>query len=233
MRVLLFCDEHYHPGNIPLEGIVPLKEKGFEFDIIKNGKDFKPEMLANYPVVLMAKCDEVSPQDQSSWKTAKIQQAFVEYVENGGGLLVVHNGTVAGKDTGILDRLIGCRFKFHPNDCPVMVEPIKPHPITENVAAFCEDDEHYHLEILAGDVDIIMASYAPAQGSATKQPENPYFNAPAKICASGYVRTQGKGRVCVLTPGHHLKVWLNPNYQQALENALNWCSGSVKTGESL
>jgi len=227
MRVLLFCDEHNHPANVVLGGIAPLKEKGFQFDIIKDGNEFKPEILVNYPVVLMAKCDEISPTDQASWKTPEIQQAFVEFVENGGGLLVVHSGTVAGVNTEVLDRLIGCRFKFHPNDCPVMVEPIKPHPITENVNAFCEDDEHYHLEILADDVDIIMASYAAAQGTAKKYSENPYFNVPAKISASGYVRTQGKGRVCVLTSGHHIEVWLNPNFQQTLENALKWCNVTV------
>ncbi|MCL2377734.1 MAG: ThuA domain-containing protein [Defluviitaleaceae bacterium] len=223
MRILLFCGEHYHPAEVTLGGIAPLKEKGFNFDIIKNGKDFNPNMLADYPVVLMAKCDEVSPEDRTSWKTTEIQQAFVEYVEKGGGLLVVHNGTVAGKDTAILDRLIGCRFKFHPNDCPVMVEPVKPHPITKNVGAFWEDDEHYHLEILAHDIDILMASYAPKQGSAKKHIENPYYNTPAKISPSGYVRTQGRGRVCVLAPGHHIEVWLNPYFQQALENAINWC----------
>ena len=223
MRVLLFCDEHYHPGCVPLAGIAPIKDKGFEFDVIKNGKDFKPEMLANYPLVLMAKCDEVSPEDKSSWKTQEVQQSFVAYVENGGGLLVVHNGTVAGKDTAVLDNLIGSRFKFHPNDCPVTVESIKPHPITHNVNSFTEDDEHYHLEILAHDIDIIMASYAPPQGSAKRYDENPYANTPAKINPCGYVRTQGKGRICVLTPGHHIEVWLNPNFQQALENALRWC----------
>jgi len=48
--------------------------------------------------------------------------------------------------------------------------------------------------------------------------------APAAICAAGYVRTQGRGRVCVLTPGHNLPVWLNPQFQKLLTNALNWCA---------
>ena len=227
MRVLLFCDEHYHPAEVALGGIAPLKEKGFEFDVIKNGKDFKPEMLGDYSVVLMAKCSDISPEDRGNWKTTEVQQAFVKFVENGGGMLVVHNGTVggdvAGADTELLDRLVGCRFKFHPNDCPVLVEPVKPHPVTKDVKAFCEVDEHYHLEILSDDVNIIMASYAPAQGSYKKYETESYFNTPAKICTSGYVRTQGKGRICVLAPGHHLDVWLNPNFQKALENALHWC----------
>jgi type 1 glutamine amidotransferase len=227
MRVLLFCDEHYHPGKVAIEGVAPLKEKGYEFDIIKNGKDFKPEILANYSVVLMGKCDDSTPEDQSSWKTPEIQQAFIDFVEKGGGMMVVHNGTVAGENTGAMDKLVGSKFKWHPQDSMVTVEPIKPHPVTEGVGIFCEEDEHYHLEILADDVDIVMASFSPAQGTPEKYEEEPYTNTPAKISPNAYVRTQGKGRVCVFASGHTLPVWLNPQFQRFLDNGLRWCAGEI------
>ena len=225
MRVLLICDEHYHPGHVPIEGTAPLKSKGFEIDVIQDSSQFKTEMLDNYQVVIMSNCDQISSDNNESWKTKEIQQAFVDFVEKGGGLLVTHSGTVAGKDTAIIDKLIGSKFSHHPNQTPMLVEPLKPHPVTAGVEAFCEDDEQYELTILADDVDIIMASHRPQQGSLNRTAEDKYHNAPAKICACGYVRTQGKGRVCVLTPGHNVAVWLNPNFQKALENAINWCSG--------
>ncbi|MCL2014979.1 MAG: ThuA domain-containing protein [Defluviitaleaceae bacterium] len=227
MKILLFCDEHYHPGKIPIDGVEPLKAKGYNFDVIKNGNDFKPEMLQNYSVVLMAKCDEVSPEDKSSWKTLEVQQAFIDFIADGGGMLVVHNGLVPGENTTKLDKVIGSKFKWHPNDCPVVTESIKPHPITKNIEQFCEVDEHYYLDILANDIDVIMASYSAAQGSPEKYTEDPYHNAPAKIEPSGYVRHHEKGRICVLTPGHHLKVWHNANFQLLLDNSLRWCSGNL------
>jgi uncharacterized protein len=107
----------------------------------------------------------------------------------------------------------------------VTVQPIKPHPVTEGVGMFCETDEHYRLEILAKDADILIASYSPPQGEAEKYQEDPYHNTQAWICPAGYVRTQGKGRICVLTPGHLLPVWQNPQYQRTITNALNWCGG--------
>jgi type 1 glutamine amidotransferase len=223
MRVLLICDDYWHPGQVPIDGVAPLAEKGFQFDVITCAKDFKPEALSNYAAVLLSKCDEVSREDKTSWKTEAVQQAFVGYVENGGGLLVVHTGTVAGNQTETLDRLIGCRFITHPRDCPVTVQPVKPHPVTEGVGAFCETDEHYRIEILAEDADVLIASYSAAQGAPEKYGEDPYNNTTAWIAAAGFVRTQGKGRVCVLTPGHLLPVWLNPEYQRTLANALNWC----------
>jgi type 1 glutamine amidotransferase len=225
MRVLLLCDDYWHPGKVPIEGVSPLAEKGFQFDTITDANNFKPDTLSQYPVVILSKCDEVSQTDKQSWKTESVQQAFIDFVEGGGGLVVIHTGTVPGKHTPALDRLLGCRFIGHPNECPVTVQPIKPHPVTEGVGMFCENDEHYRLEILAPDADVLIASYSPSQGDENKYEEDPYHNTPASICPAGYVRTQGKGRVCVLTPGHLLAVWHNPQFQRILSNALHWCAG--------
>ncbi len=225
MRVLLLCDDYWHPGQVPIDGVAPLKNQGFSFDIISDAKDFSPDMLKDYPAVLLSKCDEVSATDKTPWKTEAVQKAFTAYVENGGGLLAVHTALVAGEHTETLDALIGNRFTYHPHDCPVTVQPLKQHPVTDGVGMFCEVDEHYRLEMIAPDADIVMASYSPPQGEPEKYAEDPYHNTPAWICPAAYVRTQGKGRVCVLTPGHHLAVWHNPQYQRVLVNALRWISG--------
>jgi len=225
MKVLLICDDYWHPGQVPIDGAAPLKRNGFQFDIITNANDFSPGMPQKYPVVLLCKCDEVSQADKQPWKTEAIQKAFVDYVEGGGGLLAVHSATVAGKNTEALDKLLGCRFITHPNDCPVTVQPVKQHPVTNGVGMFCEKDEHYRLDV-SPDADILLASYSPAQGEESKYQEDPYHNTQASICPAGFVRTQGKGRVCVLTPGHHLAVWLNPQFQKLLDNALNWCANT-------
>jgi len=224
MRVLLICDDYWHPGQVPIDGVAPLAEQGFQIDALTNANDFSPEKLTQYQAVILAKCDETSQADRQPWKTEVVQKAFVDYVEGGGGLVVVHSGTVCGKNTETLDRLIGCRFIGHPNNCPVTVQPVKPHPVTEGVGMFCETDEHYRIEITAADADVLAASYSPPQGEESKYQEEPYFNTPAAVCAAGYVRTQGKGRVCVLTPGHLLPVWLNTQFQKLLANALRWTS---------
>ena len=227
MRVLLLCDDFHHPGEVPIKGMEPLLKKGITYDAIKNASEFDPGILPNYDVVVMATADHICKDDETSWKTDAIQSAFVSYVENGGGLLVTHNGTVPGANTQKLDELIGSRFHFHPADCPVTVQVIKPHPITQGVGSFTEKDEHYHLEILKDDVDILAAGYAAPQGNPDLYEDEPYFNSPAKIAPSVYVRTQGKGRVCMLTPGHHLDVWLNPEFQKLLENAIRWCNKDI------
>ena len=41
-RVLMLCDDFWHPGQIPIDGVAPLAELGFKFDIISNANEFKP-----------------------------------------------------------------------------------------------------------------------------------------------------------------------------------------------
>jgi len=225
MRVLLLCDDYYHHGDVPIRGVEPLKEKGIAFDVIQDANDFDPGKLKDYACVIMSKSDQISRQDESSWKTDAVQEAFIKYVENGGGLIVTHNGTVIGEHTGKLDQLVGCRFLYHPNQVPVTVQPIKPHPVTEGVGMFAEIDEPYQIEIIASDADVLAAAYAPPQGEEGKYEADPYYNNPGSINAAVYVRTQGTGRVCVLTPGHNLENWLNPHFQRMLVNTLKWCGG--------
>lgn len=229
MKVLLFYGDCDHPTEVAKDGLEPLTTKGFAVDAMTDMSGFDPVVLSDYDVVVVSKADHVSQTDKTAWKTVAVQNAFVEFVERGGGLVVVHNGTVSGEGgaTDVLDRLAGCRFSTHPNNCPVTVGMVKPHPVTDGVGIFCEVDEHYHLDILTNDVDILAASYAGSQGEESKYESEPYFNAPAFVAPAVYVRTQGKGRVCVITPGHVLEVWLNAEFQKLLENALTWCAGKA------
>jgi len=221
----MLCDDKAHPGKVRIDGVAPLKEKGFDFTVITDAKEFTPDMLMDYPVVLLTKNDHSSNEDHSPWKTEAVQQAFVEYVENGGGLLAIHSGVCGGDATDKLDQLIGCRFTHHPRANPVTVQPLIPHPITEGVGMYCEVDEHYHLKITADDVKVLIAAYAPPQGTPDQYESSPNENNPGGILPCCLIRTQGKGRVCAYTPGHRLPVWLDPNFQRTLENAINWCAG--------
>jgi type 1 glutamine amidotransferase len=230
MKILLFCDDFYHPGQIPTDGIAPLRKKGFEIDVISNTSNYDPQTIFKYNAVIMSKADHTAKEDKTPWKTPEVQAAFVKYVEQGGGYLVVHSGTAPAENqegeqtnrTEVIDKLAGCRFKFHPNNCPVTVSPLKPHPINEGVGIFTETDEHYQMEVLADDIDILAAGYSAAQGDPAKYESEPYFNAPECIAPSTLIRTQGKGRICVLTPGHVLEVWHNQQFARMLENALRW-----------
>lgn len=211
MNVLVLCDDYWHPANTAKTGLVPLAEEGFHFDYVESAADWSAEKMAEYPVVLFAKANNVSAADRSEWMTDAVQDAFVDYVRAGGGLLVVHSGTVGYDDAPALRRLIGGVFLHHPKQCPVTVTPVMQHAVTEGVAPFTLTDEHYHMAFDAadeGDVDLFLI----AESEHGMQP-------------AGWARAEDDGRACTLTPGHNVEVWLNASYQRMLRNAMRWCSG--------
>lgn len=222
MRILVLCGDYWHPKEGVIEGLTPVFEPEWQVDFTTCPDEIKSGSLANYDIVIITKADEIAPDNYQVWKTEENQLALVSYVEAGGGLFILHAGTVSGKNTDIYDQLVGCRFRYHPRDSAVTVAPLVPHPICEGVHMFTEIDEHYWIDILRSDVDVIFASSSPAQGVQEKYMSDPYDNCPSTVYPSGYTRTQGKGRICVLTPGHRLPVWHNKNYQRTIKNALNW-----------
>lgn len=212
INVLLLCDDHWHPAEVIEAGIEPLK-KHYNFTIIKAAKDIlSPEMLTNYQVIMCCKGNQISASNSDPWFEPNVTEVtpkeFEEFVKNGGGFLSVHSGNTSKKDDDYT-KLVGNYFVGHPPRCEVDVKMISEHPITNGVDDFKLRDEHYNIAVTATDADVFCKTYSETGGEQI----------------GGYTRSIGKGRVCVLTPGHILDVWKHTMFQQLLTNAINWCAG--------
>jgi len=86
------------------------------------------------------------------------------------------------------------------------VEPRGEHHLTSGSESFTAVDEHYFMELDDEGADVFLTTVSE-HGT---QP-------------GGWTRTAGAGRVCMLTPGHNVEVWLHPSYQAVVENSLRWC----------
>jgi type 1 glutamine amidotransferase len=133
--------------------------------------------------------------------------AFLEYVRSGNGLVVIHSGAAGYQDFPGLRGLMGGAFASHPPQCPVTVLPRPGHLLSVGSEPFTLVDEHYVMSLDDSQADVFLTSTS-AHG---QQP-------------GGWTRFEGAGRVCVLTPGHTVAVWLHPAYQALMRNALCWCS---------
>jgi type 1 glutamine amidotransferase len=212
MRVLVICDDYWHPAATVRGGLDALKENEFEFDWIEDAAEWSAERMAEYPLVLLTKSDNVSAADKGSWVSEDVQRAFVEYVRKGNGLLAVHSGTVYAEHP-TLRGLIGGAFTHHPKQCPVTMEPLPGHPLTAGSEPFTLVDEHYIMELDDAQADVFLTTTSEHD----TQP-------------GGWTRTEGKGRVCVLTPGHNVEIWQHPSFQTLTINALRWCSKTLAQG---
>jgi uncharacterized protein len=204
-------------------GIAALGTAEFIFDVIEDGREWSSERMGQYPLVLLAKCNQITAVDLAPWITPDVEAAFVDYVRAGGGLLVVHSGTVVA-ESPTLQKLIGGHFVRHPPKCDVTVTPQGEHPIVANVEPFTVYDEHYFMETS-------ISSFSDHKGSENEgigDPEADYFlmtTSEHGVQPGGWWREEGAGRVCVLTPGHQPEVWVHPEFQTLLSNALHWCHG--------
>jgi type 1 glutamine amidotransferase len=207
MKILVLCDDHWHPTRTPREGLGTLATEGFTFDWIENAHDWSPELMGEYPVTILTKSNNVCSSDQTDWMTDTAQSAFHDYVCKGNGLLAIHSGIAEYQQKPVLRSLLGGVFTHHPEQCPVTVEPRLEHPLTIRSATFTLKDEHYFITLDDPQADVFVTT-------KSENGEQP----------GGWRRSEGEGRVAVLTPGHSLEVWLHPSFQALLLNCLRWCN---------
>ncbi|SRR6266496_2273909 len=207
MKILVLCDDYWHPVRVPREGLGALTGNEFTFDWIENAYDWSLEKMMEYPVAILTKSNNVSSTDRTPWMTDTVQAAFSEYVRKGNGLLAIHSGTAEYAQTLLLRSLLGGVFTHHPEQCLVTVEPLVEHSLCAEVGSFTLKDEHYFMALddLQADVFVTTKSEHGEQPGAWR-------------------RMEGDGRVAVLTPGHNLNVWLHPSFQTLVLNSLRWCA---------
>lgn len=203
MRALVLAGDPWHPAGQVMRGLEALAAAEFEF--CEAGAGRLPPELEKFGLVVLAKANVTSTTNLEPWLKPDGQPQFVAFVRSGGGLLVIHAGTSRYEWLPAMNGLIGGAFLRHPDQCAVTVEPKNGHGLTLGVKTFLAPDEHYFVSLNDDHAEIILQ----ARSEHGIQP-------------AGWVRTEGAGRVCVLTPGHSAGVWRHPEYQKLLRNALRW-----------
>jgi type 1 glutamine amidotransferase len=211
-KALVLCDDYWHPAKTPRAGLTQLagEQAGAAWDWMEDAREWPAQKINDYPLVILTKSNEVSSQIREPWMTEEIQRALLNYVQQGGGLLVIHSGTAGYKETPILRALIGGVFDMHPPQCMVTVEPTQAEEITAGVLPFTIKDEHYFMAMSDAPGDVFLKA-------TSEHGEQP----------AGWRRTEGDGQVVVLTPGHNVEVWLHPGYQTLLRNAAKACTSRL------
>ena len=213
-KILVLCDDLWHPAEIIERGLAAFPDERFSFDIVKTAKDIlTPEWIRQFPMIICCKSGSVNAANNAPWfepgVTEVMPKEFDEYVREGHGFLAIHSGLAYGKYRfPEYNQLVGCMFLRHPPRCTVEVTVSdEKHQISSGVGSFCARDEHYMIEMQCEDAEIFLTSSSEKGG----------------IQPAGYTRKLGNGRLCALTPGHTLEVWNNPQFQKLLSNAIDWC----------
>lgn len=213
MKVLILCDDFWHPGEVIVKGLKPLEKKGYELDFVMHCRDIlTKEMIREYDVIVNAR-GNFNPVHKEIWFDEKMADVmpkdFQAYIEEGHGFIALHAGNCFSRERQLdMAMITGNDFVNHPPQCDITMEMVGEHPITQNVCDFVVRDEHYRIDVHAKDIQVFMRSTSDSE---------------AKTQIAGYTREMGKGRFCCLTPGHKCAVLWHSEFQKLIENALKWC----------
>ncbi|MBR3928310.1 MAG: ThuA domain-containing protein [Clostridia bacterium] len=213
MKILLIADDYWHSSEMLLRGMAFLKDMDYEIDLVTDAKDIVTyELLKKYDEVIIAKGNSITASNSQAWfdegTTVLPPSGYWKYVKEGGSLFILHAGASFRKaDCPEMTDLFGVSFIEHPKQCPVEVKiALSEHPIARGLEEFTlPQDEHYFIERTEQEGDVVLTgtSHAGTQ--------------PACIA-----RAVGKGRVCVLTPGHNILVFENEGFKKALISCIEW-----------
>jgi hypothetical protein len=75
MRVLILCDDGWHPRNTACLGLAEPEDSVYELEWIEDARASSAERMAAYPVVLLSKSDNITADDESNWVDEQVESA--------------------------------------------------------------------------------------------------------------------------------------------------------------
>ena len=195
------------------------------FDELK-GVEYKK---ASYPQAaemlkpgLEKECDVIVMYDMVKSITPEQQKTFLELLNNGIGLVLLHHNLAAHADWPEFLKIRGGKFFLKPetvdgkeykstydHDQDVRVTVVdKEHPITKGVEDFTIHDEIYGGCYVSPSAHILLKTDHP------------------KSCHElAWVNNYGKSRVFYFMSGHDSRAWANPGLSGILLRGISWSAG--------
>ncbi|MGH7500480.1 MAG: PVC-type heme-binding CxxCH protein [Longimicrobiales bacterium] len=209
LKVLFLGDNGHHRPSARAKEILPaLAYNGIDLFYTDEPSALDDETLDRYhALVLYNNQPEISPEEQA---------ALFGFVEDGGGLVVLHSASASFQNSEAFIRLVGAAFKSHGTGTFSAVRLEPDHPVLHGVPAFETWDETYvHTK---HNPDRTVLEVRREDGH-----DEPYT----------WVRDYGSGRVFYSAWGHDERTWTNAGFQQLVARAIKWTSGDWALTQTL
>jgi type 1 glutamine amidotransferase len=210
--LVLIGDEPHEPGHLE-DGLRPVfAATGVVPHFTVDARALSAANLAKVQLLVILRDGlqrpHTGPKPNFVWMTPEQEKAVVQFVENGGGFLNLHNAMGLYPVDGPYLKLVGGRYVGHGPLERFRVEIVDPdHPITRGVQSFSIADEQHTPPYDSAKVHLLLRNRSDDD----------------KVAAAGWAYEPAKGRLCHLANGHTREALLHPMYQALLRNAVNWC----------
>lgn len=165
-------------------------------------------------------------------KALELEKNLVQYVESGGGLMVVHGGVTTQNKSRAFSRLVGASFDYHPPQQPIQVRLEDPeHPLVQSFPreGFNHVDEPYFYSNAYVDLDFRPLLYF--NNSEISDQRKNEIKSDGKTYVA-WIRSQGKGKVMYCSPSHNAQSFENPDLLRFFLNGLQYVVGDVDCDDS-
>lgn len=201
LRVLFLGDNGHHRPTQRAKEILPaLAKEGIDLFYTDSRDDLNDTQLDRYHAVMLYNNHLTVTRPQIS--------ALLKFVEDGGGLVVLHCASASFQNSEEFIRLVGGAFKSHGTGTFSAVRVAPNHPAIAGVAALESWDETY-----------VHTKHNPVNRTVLEVRRENGHDEPWT-----WVRTYGKGRVFYTASGHDERTWGQPGFQQLVERGTRWAA---------
>ena len=250
-RILVFSKAtgFYHwtiPHNIEMLKILAQKSGAFE---ISNGYDienFEKENLDQFTAVILNNSNPSGPDrdlfadllrqnttladHDIAKKASDYEQNLMDYVAQGGGLMILHGAITVQNNSQAFSKLTGGSFDYHPKQQEMHVREVDAkHPLVQAFKGdgFTHVDEPYFFKNAYFDLNFRPLLYIEVDKlEGLKKPVK------EKINYVAWIKKHGKGRVFYSSPSHNAQSMDNPELLQFFLDGMQYVVGDLKCDDS-
>ncbi len=204
----------------------PQNLKQFDAVVLNNTNEeiFLPEDFAKLPAPDQAKAKQ---------RDEMLKKSFAEYLQGGGGLVIIHAGVASFRDWPEFGKIAGARFDNHPWGAGSTVvlrveEPDHPLMAAFKEPSFIVTDEIYqvtdpysreNLRVLLS-IDWARTRTTPEQKKNVHRQDRDF--------AMTWIKDYGQGRVFYCALGHQHELFWNPIVLQHYLDGIQFALGDLK-----
>ena len=227
VRVLLLSGQNNHEWTATTPELEAILGEGgrFAVDVTEEPEALTARSLEPYDVIVSNWNAFGTDPGSAAW-SPETREAYLDFVRQGKGHVVVHAGSSSFDDWGDYRRLTLATWKMEqtshgPNhEFPVRIDDAS-HPVTAGLEGFTTTDELWNRPAVEEGVQVLASSFSAAdkEGTGAWEPS---------VLAGRF----GEGRSLTILLGHDVRAMGTPGFGALLRRAVEWAAtGEVAPAE--
>ncbi len=225
-----------------------LAEKSGAFQVVTSNEiaRFETDELRKFDAVVLNNNCSIGDQRNLFWDVLKadrsmsdqkrldeaqsLENNLLKYVDEGGGLMVLHGGIVMQNKSAAFGEMMAGSFDYHPKQQNIKVNLVDAkHPMVKafDGRGFEHIDEPYFFNNAYFDYNFRPLLYMEAD-----QIEGKKEAVDDNIKYISWIKPYGSGRVFYCSPSHNAQSYKNPHLLQFLLDGMQYATGDLKCDDS-